>query len=795
MNSSGQDKPLVISSELPILPLRDTVVFPGMIIPLIVGRPFNLKLLEEVSVKDRIFGVLLQQDPSREEPLPSDLFSVGCVVQLLRLLKLPTQQVQVLVQGLERFRVVKFLETQPYLKALIEKIEEREEKDIALEARMRNLLSLFEKTASLSPHIPQEAYVAAININSPGKLADFIAANLPVEARVKQKVLEKIDVQGRLDEVTRILSRELEVLELKNKIERETRSQLDKAQREFFLRQQLEAIKKELGEEDERTLEIKELETKIKEAKMPPEVEKEARRELDRLTKLPPQAAEYTVIRTYLDWLVNLPWAKSTPDNLDIERAKSILEEDHYDLDKVKERIIDYLAVRKLKEDMKGPILCFVGPPGVGKTSLGQSIARALGRKFVRISLGGVRDEAEIRGHRRTYVGALPGRIIQGIRRAGSKNPVFMLDEVDKIGLDFRGDPSAALLEVLDPEQNHSFTDHYLDVPFDLSQVMFITTANILDTIPPALRDRMEVLEIPGYTEEEKVKIAQRYLIPRQKVENGLEKVEVEFTEEALRKIIREYTREAGVRNLEREIAGVMRKIAREVAEGKKGPFRIGAKEVENFLGAQRYFREVAERTQEPGVATGLAWTPSGGEIIFVESTQMRGNKTLTLTGQLGEVMQESARAALSFIRSRAKELGIPEDFYEHNDIHIHVPHGAIPKDGPSAGVTIATSLVSLLTGKPVRGDTAMTGEITLKGKVLPVGGIKEKVLAAHQAGIKRVILPEKNKKDLEEVPPEVREKLQFIWVKDLMEVFKEAFSDSHSGNKQSRNLPRSRSD
>ncbi|MCD6521775.1 endopeptidase La [Candidatus Calescamantes bacterium] len=777
MESSTEEKSLLIPSHLPILPLRDTVIFPGMILPLLVGRPPNVKLLEDISVKDKIFGVLLQKDPSIDEPKETDLYTVGCVVQLLRMLKLPTQQVQVLVQGISRMRITNFSERVPYFTAYIEKIEEKDEKTLEIEALMRTLLSLFEKVSKLSPHIPQEAYIAALNIPSPGKLADFISAHLPIPAKERQKVLETIPVRERIEEVTRILSRELEVLELKTKIEEETKAQLDKAQREFFLRQQLEAIKKELGEEDERTIEIRELETKIKEAKMPPEVEKEARRELDRLAKLPPHAAEYTVIRTYLDWLINLPWSKTTQDNLDIERAKKILDEDHYNLNKVKERILDYLAVRKLKADMKGPILCFVGPPGVGKTSLGQSIARALGRKFVRISLGGVRDEAEIRGHRRTYVGALPGRIIQGIRRAGTKNPVFMLDEVDKIGLDFRGDPSAALLEVLDPEQNHSFMDHYLDVPFDLSQVMFITTANILDTIPPALRDRMEVLELPGYTEEEKVKIAERYLIPRQIKENGLEKVEIEFTEKAIRKIIRDYTREAGVRNLEREIANVLRKIAKKVAEGNSGPFKVKEKDVETYLGPQRYFMEVVERTREPGVATGLAWTPHGGEIIFVEATKMRGKKSLTLTGQLGEVMQESAKAALSFIRSRALDLGIPEDFFEYSDIHIHVPHGAIPKDGPSAGVTIATALVSLLTNKPVKGDVAMTGEITLKGKVLPVGGIKEKVLAAHRAGVKTVILPEKNKKDLEEIPEEIRKKMRFIFVKDLMEVFSHALT------------------
>ena len=768
---------LLIPNRLPILPLRDTVIFPGMISPLLVGRPKSIKLIDEISLKDKICGVVLQRDPQIEEPEAKDIYSVGTAVQMLRMLKLPSNQVQIFLQGLSRIRIINIVQKEPFFIAYIEPVEEREEKDVELEARMRNLLSLWERVTQLSPHLPPEAYIAALNIGEPGKLADFIVAQVSTDIKVKQKILETIDPKARIEEVTRVLSKELEVLELKNKIQEETKSRLDKAQKEFFLRQQLEAIKKELGEEDERALEIKELEGKIKEAKMPPEVEKEARRELDRLSKLPPQAAEYTVIRTYLDWLIALPWTKSTKDNLDIKRAQEILDEDHYNLTKVKERILEYLAVKKLKEDMKGPILCFVGPPGVGKTSLGQSIARALGRKFVRISLGGIRDEAEIRGHRRTYVGALPGRIIQGIRRAGSNNPVFMLDEVDKIGLDFRGDPASALLEVLDPEQNYSFVDHYLDVPFDLSKVMFITTANILDTIPPALRDRMEVLELPGYTDEEKVHIALSYLIPRQIKENGLEETRVEFTMEGLRKIIREYTREAGVRNLEREIASILRKIAKKVASGEKGPFTIKGEEVSEYLGAPRYYSEVAERTSEPGVATGLAWTPSGGEIIFVEATKMRGKENLILTGQLGEVMQESAKAALSYIRSRAKELGIPEDFFEHYDLHIHVPAGAIPKDGPSAGVTIATALLSLLKERPVKSDLAMTGEITLRGKVLPVGGIKEKVLAAHRSGIKKIILSERNRKDLEEVPEEIKKQLKFIFVKDLMEVFKEALS------------------
>ncbi|MCD6219347.1 endopeptidase La, partial [Candidatus Calescamantes bacterium] len=618
MEDKSQEKSkIIIPESLPIMPLRDTIIFPGVIAPLLVGRASSVKIIEDISVKDKLFGVVLQKDPKIEEPDQTQLYSVGCAVQVLRMVKLPSQQVEVLVQGVSRIEILTYIKKEPYFVAYVREIEEQEEKDLDTEARMRNMLSLFEKVAQLSSRIPPEAYIVALNITSPGRLADFIAAHTPMDSEKRQKILESIPVKVRIEEVTRLLNQELEVLQIQSKIEEQTKSKLDKAQREFFLRQQLEAIKKELGEEDETAIEIKELEEKVKKAGMPQEVEKEARRELERLRKLPPQAAEYTVIRTYLDWLINLPWKKSTQDNLDIERAKTILDEDHYNLKKVKERMLEYLAVRKLKEDMKGPILCFVGPPGVGKTSLGQSIARALGRSFVRISLGGVRDEAEIRGHRRTYVGALPGRIIQGIKRAGTNNPVFMLDEVDKIGLDFRGDPAAALLEVLDPEQNHSFMDHYLDVPFDLSKVMFITTANILDTVPPALRDRMEVLELPGYTEEEKLHIATRYLIPRQIKANGLENVKVDFEDKAILTIVREYTREAGVRNLEREISSVLRKIARDVATGKKGPFKVTSEKIREYLGPRKFFQEVAERTSEPGVATGLAWTPAGGEIIF----------------------------------------------------------------------------------------------------------------------------------------------------------------------------------
>ncbi|HNS74157.1 MAG TPA: endopeptidase La, partial [bacterium] len=613
--------------------------------------------------------------------------------------------------------------------------------------------------------------VVVVNTSNPDKLADLVASNLNLTLEEKQEILEAVDVKKRLKRLTVYVNRELEVLEMGSKIQDKVQTELGKNQREYFLREQLRAIQKELGMGDERSAEIEELREKIAEAQLPEEADKEAMRELDRLSKMQPGAAEYTVARTYLDWMVALPWAKATEDNLDINKAGQVLDEDHYDLIKVKERILEYLAVRKLKADTKGPILCFVGPPGVGKTSLGRSIARAMGRSFIRISLGGVHDEAEIRGHRRTYIGALPGRIIQGIKNAGHNNPIFMLDEVDKIGQDFRGDPSSALLEVLDPEQNFSFTDHYLDVPFDLSRVMFITTANVLDTVPSALRDRLEVLELPGYIEEEKLQIAVTYLVPRQIGENGLRKKDIKFTRPALTRIIRDYTREAGVRNLERKIATVCRKMAKKVAAGEGGPFTITPETVVELLGPPRFYSEVAERTNEPGVAVGLAWTPTGGDLLFIEATQMSGTKGLMLTGQLGDVMKESAQAGLSWIRAHARELGIEGDFFEKNDLHIHVPAGAIPKDGPSAGVTIATALISLIQKRPVRSDIAMTGEITLRGKVLPVGGIKEKVLAARRAGIRKVILPAKNRDDLEEIPDHAKKEMTFYFVDTVAEV------------------------
>jgi ATP-dependent Lon protease len=611
----------------------------------------------------------------------------------------------------------------------------------------------------------------AMNVEDPGVLADLIASTLNLALEDKQAILETLEVKARLEKVNLLLNKELSILELGSKIQSQVREGIDKSQREYLLREQLKAIQKELGDKDERTVEVEELRQRIAKAKLPPEAMKEAERELDRLAKMPPSAAEYTVARTYLDWLIEIPWAAATEDNLDIKQAQKVLDEDHYDLEKVKKRILEYLSVRKLKADMKGPILCFVGPPGTGKTSVGKSIAKALGRKFIRMSLGGVRDEAEIRGHRRTYVGALPGRIIQGIRKAGSNNPVFMLDEIDKLGMDFRGDPSSALLEVLDPEQNYTFSDHYLEVPFDLSKVMFITTANILDPIPPPLRDRMEVLDLPGYTEEEKLRIAKGFLVPKQIQAHGLTEQNIQFQDEALRRLALEYTREAGVRNLEREIANICRGVARKVAEGAGGLTVVDAESVPSYLGPIKFFSEVAERTSEPGVATGLAWTPTGGDILFIEATRMKGRKGFNLTGQLGEVMKESAQAALSYVRARAKALQIPENFFEGSDIHIHVPAGAIPKDGPSAGVTMFTAITSLLTGRPVRSDVAMTGEITLRGLVLPVGGIKEKVLAARRSGITTVILPKKNEKDLEEVPDQVKKDMKFHFVQKMDEV------------------------
>ena len=769
-----------IPSELPVLPLRDTVAFPNIVTPLVVARDKSVQLINDVVAGSRILGLAAQREAENENPSDADIYSYGVAAIILRMLKFPDGSLRILVQGVSRIKLLKLTQVEPYFRFRVRTLEDAFEDTTELEALKRNVAIQFQKVVSLVPQLPDELQVVVVNTNHPGKLADLVASNLNLTVGEKQEIIESIDVKKRLEKLTVFVSRELEVLEMGSKIQDQVQTELGKNQREYFLREQLRAIQKELGVGDERSMEIDELREKITAAKMSEEAEAEAMRELDRLAKMQPGAAEYTVSRTYLDWMIALPWSISTEDNLDIDSAQKVLDEDHYDLEKVKERIIEYLAVRKLKRDTRGPILCFVGPPGVGKTSLGRSIARSMGRNFVRISLGGVHDEAEIRGHRRTYIGALPGRIIQGLKNAGSNNPIFMLDEVDKIGQDFRGDPASALLEVLDPEQNFSFSDHYLDVAFDLSRVMFITTANILDTIPSALRDRMEVIQLAGYIEEEKAQIARKYLIPRQIEENGLKKKNISFQKSAIRKIIQGYTREAGVRNLERQIANVCRKVARDVAAGKTEKKTIKAADVASYLGAEKFYAEVKERTSQTGVATGLAWTLTGGDVLFIEASQMPGSKGLILTGQLGDVMKESAQAALSYIRSRSKDLKISEDFFAKKDIHVHVPAGAIPKDGPSAGVTLATALASLLMNREVRNDIAMTGEITLRGKVLPVGGIKEKMLAARRAGIKHVILPAKNKDDVEEIPDNTKKGMTFHPVDTLDEVFHLAIKGLH---------------
>jgi len=760
-----------LPEELPILPIREAVLYPRMLLPLMVTQERMIKLIDAALLSNKMIGIVAIKHKEVEEVKAEHLFSVGCAAHILKMIKMPNNSLRLLIQGTSRIALGEFTQREPYFRAKVTLLKDRGEKTTDIEAMMVSVRGIFQKVVELAPNLPAELGIMAMNLEEPGALADLIASILNIPLEDKQTLLETLDVQARLEKANFFLTKELSVLELGSKIQSQVREGIDKSQREFFLREQLKAIQKELGEKDERTAEIEELRQRLIQAKLPPEAMKEGERELDRLAKMPPAAAEYTVSRTYLEWLIDLPWAVSTEDNLDISQAQKVLDEDHYDLEKVKKRILEYLAVRKLKPDMKGPILCFVGPPGTGKTSVGKSIARALGRKFIRMSLGGVRDEAEIRGHRRTYVGALPGRIIQGIRKAGSNNPLFMLDEIDKLGMDFRGDPSSALLEVLDPEQNYTFSDHYIDVAFDLSKVMFITTANILDPIPPALRDRMEVLDLPGYTEEEKLKIAKEFLVPKELEAHGLTDTHIKFEDGAIRRLTLEYTREAGVRNLEREIANICRAVAKRVAEGQEGLAIIRAEDVPAYLGPVKFFSEVAERTSEPGVATGLAWTPTGGDILFVEATRMKGRKAFSLTGQLGEVMKESAQAALSYVRARAKSLKIPEDFFDHSDIHIHVPAGAIPKDGPSAGVTMFTALTSLLTGRPVRSDVAMTGEITLRGLVLPVGGIKEKVLAANRAGITTVILPKRNEKDLEEVPEEVKKRMKFHFVQRMDEI------------------------
>ena len=763
---------------LPILPLYEAVLFPKMVLPLAVMQPDSVQLVDEAMDRNRVIGLVVSGKPDNAKLDPKKhLAKVGTSALILKMAKTQDNKAQLLVQGLGRFRVKGYQQTEPYLQARVEHLKDIEQDTDETAALISNILKQFARVVELSPGLPPEIIQMANSLKEPGTLADMIASTINTSAEEKQKILEILDTNERLREVTRQVNHQLNILELGHKIQNQVKGDMDKRQREYYLRQQLKAIKEELGESDDESVEIEEYRTKIKEAGLPPEALKEAERELGRLARMHPSSAEYTVTSTYLDWLIELPWNKSTPDNLDIGKARKVLDEDHFGLEKAKKRIIEYLAVRKLKPDSKGPILCFVGPPGTGKTSLGASIARALGRKFHRISLGGVRDEAEIRGHRRTYVGALPGRIIQGLRRAGTNNPVFMLDEIDKVGADFRGDPSSALLEVLDPEQNHTFSDHYLDVPFDLSKVMFICTANVLDPIPSALRDRMEVLELLGYTEDEKIKIAQRYLIPRQRNAHGLKASQIRFTTGAVRRIITGYTREAGLRNLEREIAAVCRAVAAKIAEGKVKKATIKVEDLSAYLGPVRFISEAKVRLTTPGIAMGLAWTPTGGDLLFIEATAMKGKKGLTLTGQLGDVMKESATAALSFIRSHARKLGIDEDFFDHHDIHIHVPAGAIPKDGPSAGVTILTALVSLLTDTTIRKDLAMTGEITLRGQVLPVGGIKEKVLAAHRARIKTVIMPKWNEKDLVDIPQKVRQEIRFHFVDKMMDVLKIALN------------------
>jgi ATP-dependent Lon protease len=770
------DRPLNLPDELPILPLRDTVLFPNSFMPLAVARESSVRLIDEAISGGKLIGVFTQRDATVEEPQQRDLYGLGTASHIHKMFKLPDGSLRLIVQGLARLQLEEITSSRPYLRARVTLAPETgaDAEHLEIDALIRNIRSNFQQVVSLSPLLSDDLQTLSANITDAGRLADFIASSLTtISTAVKQEVLETRDVRARLDTLNRVLIKELEVLELGSKIQSQVQSEVGKNQREYFLREQLKAIQKELGEGDDQTREIEELREKIEAAGMPESVQKEALRELDRLSKMPAAAAEFTVSRTYLDWLVALPWQKRSEEVIDLPKTKQTLDADHSGLEKAKDRILEYLAVRKLNPGVKGPILCFAGPPGVGKTSLARSIAQSLGRKFVRVSLGGMRDEAEIRGHRRTYIGALPGQIIQGLRRAETKNPVFILDEIDKLGNDFRGDPASALLEVLDPEQNVSFRDHYLDVPFDLSEVLFITTANVLDPVPPALRDRMEVLEIPGYTEEEKLAIARDHLVQKQIANHGLTPEQLTIGDDALRLVIRGYTREAGVRNLEREIGAICRKAARRRAEGNETPLHVTSDVVVELLGAPHFLdEEMEERTKEPGVAIGLAWTPAGGDVLFIEASRMAGTGTLTLTGQLGEVMKESARAALSWFRAHAATYGADPDFFKGSEIHLHVPSGAIPKDGPSAGVTMVTALASELTRRPVRGDIAMTGEITLSGRVLPVGGIKEKVLAARRVGIREVILPRQNEKNInEDLTEELRRELTVHYVTSVDEV------------------------
>ncbi|MFN0158597.1 MAG: endopeptidase La [Bacteroidota bacterium] len=768
-----------VPQALPVLPLRNSVFFPRQVMPLSIGRESSIKVVEDSMKDEGLVVIVAQTDGTVEKPTEKDIYWVGTVAKVLKTFTLNDGTRSVLMQGLHRVQLLSILQSDPFLRAVVRETDETLETGEDIEAMATNLKTLFRKAVELSPNLNDEQLTIVLNVDQPDAVADIVSSMIQLPVQEKQQILEILDLRKRLEQVTIGLTKLIQKLELSSKIQSEVQDGINKSQREYYLREQMKAIKKELGE-DEDKVEVAELRKRIDAAKLPEETLKVANKELDRLASMNPASAEYTVSRTYLDWILDLPWSVSTEDNLDIKKAGDVLEKDHYGLEKVKKRILEYLAVRKLKNDMRGPILVFVGPPGVGKTSLGRSIANALGRKFVRISLGGVHDEAEIRGHRRTYIGALPGRIIQGLKKAGSNNPVFMLDEVDKLGNDFRGDPSSALLEVLDPEQNFSFSDHYLEIPFDLSKVMFIATANMIEPIPPPLRDRMEIIEIPSYIEEEKVYIAKRFLLPKQRAEHGIEENQFAIEDDALREVITGYTREAGVRNLERQVATVIRGVAREIAEGITSKATIAKDMLVKFLGKQKFYRDVSERINKPGIAVGLAWTPVGGDILFIEATKMKGKGNLIITGQLGDVMKESVQAALSFIAANARVLGIPEDFREKNDIHVHVPAGAIPKDGPSAGVTMLTALVSLFTGRLVRNDLAMTGEITLRGAVLPIGGVKEKVLAAHRAGIKTVLLPERNRNDIDEIPKSAVEgegAIQFHFIKEMNEVLELALA------------------
>ena len=789
-DSEGKGSQVEIPEVLPLLPIRDIVIYPYMMLPLFVGRDVSIRAVEESLSRDRLIFLVAQKNSSEENPTPSEIHKVGTIASIMRMLKLADGRVKILVQGLSKGEVDVFTRERPYFEVKIRKVIEPtlQEVSIEVEALMRTAKEKIEQILNLK-NLPPEIVMVTDNISDPGVLADLVASNLRLKIEESQAILEIFDPIERLKKVNDLLSRELELSTMQARIQNQAKEEMSKTQRDYFLREQLKQIQQELGEGDERAEEMNEVRKQLDKAKMPPEIKREADKQLRRLEQMHPESSEASLVRTYLDWLVDLPWSKKTRDNLNIKKAKQVLDEDHYNLEKIKERILEYLAVNKLRKKLKGPILCFVGPPGVGKTSLGRSIARALGRNFVRVSLGGVRDEAEIRGHRRTYVGALPGRVIQGIKQAGSNNPVFMLDEIDKVGADFRGDPSAALLEVLDPEQNHAFSDHYLNLPFDLSNTLFICTANLLDPVPAALADRMEVIQLSGYTNEEKLEIARKYLIPRQFEDNGLSAKTIEISDDAMLRIIGEYTKEAGLRNLEREIASICRKVARKVAEGKTELTRITRANVHSYLGAPKFLPEAEQEHHEIGVATGLAWTSAGGEILYVEASLSKGRGNLTLTGQLGDVMKESAQAAVSYARAHAKALDIEEDFYQKLDIHIHVPAGAIPKDGPSAGITMATALISALTKRAVSRDVAMTGEITLRGRVLPIGGLKEKSLAAFRAGIKTIIIPERNEKDLDEIPKVLRRKLQWVLAENMSDVLKSALLDKPTTKKPAKGV------